>query len=76
MRKKGSKNSMKKKNNLSKLLNKNIATDKTIQTKYHHLNKKVRDLLRVQGIDAEKTEFVDNPNETKMSAVIIELAEP
>ncbi len=74
--KRGSKTSKKKKNKLSKLTNKNIGTDKLTQSKYHHLNMKVKDMLKAQGIDSEKVDFIDNPNEIKMSAVILKLAEP
>lgn len=76
MRKKKSKISKKKKSKPSKLTNKNIVTDKITQTKYHHLNMKVQDMLRAQGMDSEKISFIDNPNEIKMSAVILKLAEP
>ena len=68
--------SKKKKSKPSKLTNKNIGKDKITQTKYHHLNMKVQDMLRAQGIDSEKINFIGNPNEIKMSAVILKLAEP
>lgn len=74
MRKKKSKKS-KKKSTQSKLANKNIGTDKITQTNYHHLNMKVQDMLRAQGMDSERINFINNPNEIKMSAVILKLAE-
>ena len=73
MRKRVSKKS---KNNPSKLRNENIGTGKRAYTKYHHLNLKVQDMLRAHGVDTEKIDFIDNPNEIKMSAVILKLAEP
>ncbi len=76
MGKKKYKISKKKKSKPSKLTNKNIGKDKITQTKYHHLNMKVQDMLRAQGIDSEKIDFIGNPNEIKMSAVILKLAEP
>jgi len=75
-RKRGSKVSKKKKNKPSKLKNKNIETDKITQTKYHHLNMKVQDMIRALGLDSEQIDFIDNPDEIKMSAVILKLAEP
>jgi len=60
----------------SKLKNKNIGKGKTSQTKYQNLNMKVLDSLRTQGIDSENINFIDNPNEIKMSAAILKLAEP
>ena len=74
MRKKKSKKSKKKKTT-SKLANKNIGTDKITQTNYHHLNMKVQDMLRAQGMDSERINFINNPNEIKMSAVILKMAE-
>jgi hypothetical protein len=76
MGKKKYKISKKKKSKPSKLTNKNIGKDNITQTKYHHLNMKVQDMLRAQGIDSEKINFIGNPNEIKMSAVILKLAEP
>jgi len=73
MRKKKSKKS--KKSTQSKLSNKNIGTDKITQTNYHHLNMKVQDMLRAQGMDSERINFINNPNEIKMSAVILKMAE-
>jgi len=75
MRKKKSKKSMKKKSTQTKLTNKNIGTDKITQTNYHHLNMKVQDMLRAQRMDSERINFINNPNEIKMSAVILKLAE-
>ena len=76
MRKKKSKISKKKKIKPSKLTKINIGTDKITQTKYHNLNMKVLDTLRTQGMDSEKTTFIENPDEIKISAVILKLAEP
>jgi hypothetical protein len=76
MGKKKYKISKKKKSKPSQLTNEIIEKDKITQTKYHHLNMKVLDMLRVRGIDSEKINFIGNPNEIKMSAVILKLAEP
>ena len=76
MRKKKSKISKKKKIKPSKLTKIDIGTDKITQTKYHHLNMKVLDTLRTQGMNSEKISFIENPDEIKMSIVILKLAEP
>lgn len=76
MRKKKSKTPKRTKTKALKIAATDIGEDKSTQSKYHHLNMKVRDMLRTQGIDSEKISFLDNPNETKMSAVILKLAEP
>ena len=75
-RKRKSKVSKIRKSKPSKLNNKNIETDKIIQAKYHHLNIKVQDMVRTLGLDSEQIDFIDNPDEIKMSAVILKLAEP
>ena len=63
---------LKKSNKRSK---KNLSRKKT-QSKYHTLNLKVLDKLNSQGVNTEKVNFIDNPDETKMSAVILKIAEP
>ncbi len=60
----------------SKLTNNKAGTGRATQTKYHHLNMKVRDMLRAQGLNSEEIVFIDKPNGIKMSAVILKLAEP
>jgi hypothetical protein len=75
-RKRGSKLSEKNKNKPSKLKNKNVESGKITQTKYHHLNMKVQDMVRALGLDSEQINFIDNPDKIKMSAVILKLAEP
>ena len=67
---------MKKKNNPSNLKDNNIETSKITQIKYHQLNMKVQDKIRALGLDSEGIDFIDNPDEIKMSAVILKLAEP
>ena len=76
MGKKKYKASKRKKSNLFQVTNKISEKDKITQTKYHHLNMKVQDMLRTNGIDSENINFIGNPNEIKMSAVILKLAEP
>ena len=46
------------------------------QAKYNRLNMKLQDMLKGLGFDSEKTDFIDNPDKIKMSAVILKLAEP
>ena len=72
----GPKKSKGKKNMPSKLTNNKAGTGRATQTKYHHLNMKVRDMLRAQGLNSEEIVFIDKPNGIKMSAVILKLAEP
>jgi len=57
-------------------MSQSIVKNKLTQSKYHHLNMKVKDMLKVRGINSEKIGFIDNPNEIKMSAVILKIAEP
>jgi len=33
-------------------------------------------MVRALGLNSESIDFIDNPNEIKISAVILELAEP
>jgi len=75
-RKKRNKRSKKKNNKPSHLKEKNIENNNKTQSKYHILNMNVQDKLRDMGVDLKKINFIDNPDEIKMSAVILELADP
>ena len=46
------------------------------QAKYRDLKMKVRDRFRKEEGDSKGIEFIDNPSQVKMSAVILKLAEP
>lgn len=76
MQKKKSKTSKNKKRKLSRQTSKNVGSSKQMQTKYQHLNMKVKDKLKHFGMDSEKINFHPNPSEPKMSEVILKLAEP
>ncbi|WP_020586971.1 hypothetical protein [Desulfobacter curvatus] len=54
----------------------NIATDEKKQAKYNKLNTKIQDMLKGLGLDSEKMNFIDNPDQIKMSAVILKIVEP
>jgi len=73
IRKKLSKRNKKKPSDLK---TKNIANDKKTQAKYNNLNKKIQDVLKGLGLYSEKMDFIDTPDQIKMSAVILKLAEP
>ncbi|MCP4579748.1 MAG: hypothetical protein GY846_26050 [Deltaproteobacteria bacterium] len=66
----------KKKNRPLGLRKETGSADKTKEPDYDNLNAKVLNLLRSQGIDPEKIDFVDKPDAIKMSAVILDLVEP
>lgn len=46
------------------------------QDKYLNLKRTVRERLKAQEIDSKEIEFIDNPDEIKISAVILQLAGP
>jgi hypothetical protein len=67
----------KKKKKTSKSIKKNhIGTAKTAQSKYHVLNMKVQANLDALGLNSKGLNFIENPDEIKMSAVILKLADP
>lgn len=68
--------SKKNKKKSSGLKTKNNVNDKITQAKYNKLNKKIHDMLKGLGLDSKKIDFIDNPDQIKMSAVILKLAEP
>lgn len=76
MRKKKPGISKKKKSERVKAENKDILKNAMTNPKYVQLNMKMKKILTAYGMDPEKTKFIDNPDEIKMSAVIIKLAEP
>lgn len=76
MRKKKSGISKKKKSERVKAENKDILKNAITNSKYFHLNMKIKKVLSAYGMDPDKTKFIDNPDEIKMSAVIIKLAQP
>jgi hypothetical protein len=76
MRKKKSGISKKKKSERVKAENKDILKNAITNSKYFHLNMKMKKILSTYGMDPDKTKFIDNPDEIKMSAVIIKLAQP
>lgn len=53
-----------------------IGTAKTAQSKYHALNMKVQANLNALGVDSKSINFIENPDEIKMSAVILKIADP
>ncbi len=56
--------------------NEDMLKNAITNSKYFQLNMKMEKILTAYGMDPDKTKFVDNPDEIKMSAVIIKLAEP
>lgn len=63
----------KKKKKTLKSKNRNTGINKD---KYRHLRMKVQDRFGTEEGNSKKIKFIDNPNEVKMSAVILKLAEP
>ncbi len=53
-----------------------IYKDETDHNQYNHLNMKVQNTIREMGLDSEKFQFINNPDEIKISAVILKLVEP
>ena len=76
MAKRKSRVSKKKKSEPVKAENKDILKDAITDSKYFHLNMKMKKILSADGMDPDKTKFIENPDEIKMSAVIIKLAQP
>ena len=76
MAKRKSRVSKKKKSELVKAENKDILKDAITDSKYFHLNMKMKKILSAYGMNPDKTKFIENPDEIKMSAVIIKLAQP
>jgi hypothetical protein len=76
MSKKQKKRNKKKKNRSLGLRKETGPAVKAKEPDYDNLNAKVLNLLRSQGIDPEKIDFVDKPDTIKMSAVILDLVEP
>jgi hypothetical protein len=76
MRRRKPKVSKKKTTERVKAENKDILKNAITNSKYFQLNMKVKNILTSYGMDPDKTKFIDNPDEIKMSAVIIKLAQP
>lgn len=55
--------------------NKKNLLHSSTQSKHHTLKLKVLDLLKSHGENTDDTTFIDNPDEIKMSAVILKITE-
>ena len=76
MSKKSSKTKRIKKKASKSIKKNNTGVAQTPQSKYHELNMKVQANIEALGLNSSGMKFIDNPDEIKMSAVILKIVDP
>jgi hypothetical protein len=76
MSKKSSKKTKIKKKASKSIKKNHTGAAQTAQSKYHELNMKVQANIEALGLNSSSIKFIDNPDEIKMSAVILKIIDP